>query len=193
MKDGTQAFQYPVLLGNLTIFVSALFIGIKVLIFVEKLAEMRIKNQKANEEKYKELEVKAYDSLVEWYRKNVDEVLKSKFKIMQDALLEFFRKCKKPSSTQVLELIGGLRQKYISKYPDIHLCIKYTNSIDDDNAIFFTVYAVFNEFYTRYLIQENRHPNIDGKPVILDIEITDDEISEYVRAKALADGNFEEI
>lgn len=154
---------------------------------------MRIKNQKANEQKYKLLERQAYDRLVSWYKTNVTEVLKAKCKLVQEALLEFFKCCKKPTTTQVLAKVEELENKYLSHFQKVRCKVDYVNSLDDGKALFFNIDIDFNGFYRRKLVQENGQPNIDRKPVILDIEITDEEISEYANKEAMDRGKFEEI
>lgn len=154
---------------------------------------MRIKNQKANAKKYKAIEQAVYNELILWLRNNLDETLKSKSKIIQDKLLLFFDRNQRPQTTQVTEFCSELLNKYLLLYPDVKLLVGITNSLDDDKCLFFDIYLKLGKYYERLLIQQNRHPNIDGKDVILDIEITQSEIDDYCRTTALVEGNFEEV
>ena len=153
---------------------------------------MRIKNEKANREQYLAIEKANYDKLAKWYKDTMSEVLKSKCKIIQTKLLDFFAKKKKPTNEEVNEIVTEVT-KYLKSYHDIKIDIDIVNSLDFDKTMFFSIYIDFNGFYRRCLIQENCHPNIDKKPVILDIEITPGEISEYVKNETIKVGNFEEI
>ena len=154
---------------------------------------MRIKNEKANKTRYINTEKTVYNEIVTWIKANITEQTKSKAKIIQQKLLDFFAQTKKPTTIQVNNLLTLLKSKYLSNYPSITLNHNVINSIDNDKTLYFNVFLNLGEYYNRQLIQENCHPNIDGKPVILDIEITDLELSNIIKELTLKKGNFEEI
>lgn len=153
---------------------------------------MRIKNQKANYKRYVELEKQNYDKIVNWLKTNVTEESKSKAKIIQSKLLDFFTKVKKPTVVQTNNLLNLLKVKYLQGY-DITFYTDYVNSLDDDETLFFDIYLNMGGYYMRQLIQHNCLPNIFGKKIILDLEVTDEEISMAVRERTIIEGGFEEI
>lgn len=153
---------------------------------------MRIKNQKANYKRYVELEKQNYDKIVNWLKTNVTEESKSKAKIIQSKLLDFFTKVKKPTVVQTNNLLNLLKVKYLQSY-DITFYTDYVNSLDDDETLFFDIYLNMGGYYMRQLIQHNCLPNIFGKKIILDLEVTDEEISMAVRERTITEGGFEEI
>ena len=145
---------------------------------------MRIKNQKANYKRYVELEKQNYDKIVNWLKTNVTEESKSKAKIIQSKLLDFFTKVKKPTVVQTNNLLNLLKVKYLQGY-DITFYTDYVNSLDDDETLFFDIYLNMGGYYMRQLIQHNCLPNIFGKKIILDLEVTDEEISMAVRERTI--------
>lgn len=153
---------------------------------------IRIKNIKANKEAYINTEKSVYNEIVTWIKTNINEQTKSKAKIIQQKLLDFFTQTKKPTTIQVNNLLTLLKSKYLPNYP-ITLYSEVVNSIDNDKTLYFNVFLNLGGYYNRQLIQENCHPNIDGKPVILDIEITDLELSNIIKEITLKKGKFEEI
>lgn len=154
---------------------------------------IRIKNQKVNEEKYKKIESNVYDEIVNWYTININEQTKSKIRIIQSKLLDFFAKVNHPTTMQIKALLTLLNRKYLTEYPDITLHYKATNSLENDNVVYFIIYVNFNNIYTRNLIENNKFPEIDGKKIILNIEIEKDELSEIIKDRTIKIGNFEEI
>lgn len=154
---------------------------------------IRIKNIKANKEAYINTEKSVYNEIVTWIKTNINEQTKSKAKIIQQKLLDFFAQTKKPTTIQVNNLLTLLKSKYLKSYPAITLWFDVVNSIDNDKTLYFNVFLNLGEYYNRQLIQENCHPNIDRKPVILDIEITDLELSNIIKETTLKKGKFEEI
>lgn len=154
---------------------------------------IRLKNHKANEARYIEAEKNAYDTIVSWLNTNITEESKSKCKIVQSKLLDFFKTHKKPTSTKVQTLLKALKAKYLSSsYPTIKFTTDIATSIFDEKALLFNIYLNFNGYYSRQVIRDNHFPSIDGKPEILDIEITKSELNIAVEQKAIKDGGFEE-
>jgi len=156
---------------------------------------MRIVNQKSNHDAYVEAEKTAYDTFTTWLKENINEQVKSKCKIIQSWLLEFFKLNKKPTFSQVQTYCNNLKSQYLpnSSYEDMNIVITKVNSLDNDKTFYFDIFIDFNGIYQRQLIQSNCMPNKDGKPIILDIEITDDELDERIKQQAIIDGEFEEI
>ena len=125
---------------------------------------MRIKNEKEKKPLYIALETQTYNEVVSWCKQYVNEQAKAKAKIVQDKLLDFFAKVKKPTTIQLCSVINALQTKYLKSYP-ISIISHTVNTIDDGKSFFFNVYLVMNGYYRRQLIQENCHPNIDGKKI----------------------------
>lgn len=160
---------------------------------------MRLKNQKAEHDRYVAMEKQVYNTIVTWIKGHINEQTKSKMKIIQGKLLDFFKQNSKPTSIQVLALLTTLKNQYLpngltnNPYDDISLLLQIINTLDNDTTLYFDIYVDFNGIYRRRLIQSNQYPNIDGKPQILDIEITKDELADKVKEIAITEGGFEEI
>lgn len=156
---------------------------------------MRIVNQRTEHDNYVNAEKTCYDTFVTWINLNINEQVKSKAKIIQSLLLDYFKEHKKPTFTQVQTFCNSLKSQYLpnTSYNDISIVIVKVNSLDNDKTFYFDIFIDFNGIYQRQLIQSNCMPNNDGKPIILDIEITDDELDERIKQQAIIDGDFEEI
>lgn len=160
---------------------------------------MRIVNQKAEHDRYVAMEKQVYDTIVTWLKAHINEQTKSKMKIIQGKLLDFFKQNSKPTSIQVLALLTTLKNQYLpngltnNPYDDISLLLQIINTLDNDTTLYFDIYVDFNGIYRRRLIQSNKYPNIDGKPEILNIEITDKELSQRVKEITIEQGDFEEV
>lgn len=154
---------------------------------------MRIKNQTAEKSRYIEIEKKTYNKIVSWIKNNVDESLKSKAKIIQAKLFDFFKKEKRPTTTKVVSFLNLLKTKYLSSYNTVNIRFNVINSIDNQETLFFNVFLDFNGIYTRPLIERNILPNIDGKTILLNIEIKDEELSEVIKKRTIEEGDFEEL
>lgn len=160
---------------------------------------MRIVNQKQEHSRYVAMEKQVYDNIVSWLKTHINEQTKSKLKIIQGKLLDFFKANPRPTNMQVLTLLTSLKNQYLpngitgTPFDDITLFPKVINSLDDGKTMYFDIFVDFNGIYQRRLIQSNIYPNIDGKPEILNIEITDKELSQRVKEITIEQGDFEEV
>jgi hypothetical protein len=157
------------------------------------MANIRLKN-KREERRFNSYLKKANDEITQWINANITEELKQKCANIQSRLLEWFRKHKRPESTKVQTFLNALKEKYLEEsYPRVKFILEIGNPLEFGYAAHFNIYLSFNNYWNRFVIMGNKRPTLLGKPYILNIEPTEEEIEIAVETKAIKDGNFEEI
>ena len=156
------------------------------------MANIRLKN-KREERRFNPYLKKANDEITRWINANITEELKQKCANIQSRLLEWFRTHKHPESTKVQVFLNALKEKYLEAYPQVKFILEIGKPIEFGYATHYNIYLSFNNYWNRFVIMGNKRPMLLGKPYILNIEPTDEEITIAVETKAIKDGNFEEI